>query len=515
MAAGAAFDYTPLLEGADNLSDFLFRNDIVGSMIACQRARIHPDTVRRREITSEHYQEHPVVTQREKIDKLTFIATYCIRNGVTHRADDRSFATTYDAEGDHFFRYDPGAVVAAPPNGFWSTATALVLPIIANFDGGGGAGAPRQERPLVAKIVIIQQPAHTIINLLRSVSFGAARSTPANDFAVDVITLRHIQTAFDTIPQNEHRLGFSRLYAYGVRDMGPNMSIGSIVMSRISGRSIREVCRGIPMHDRARIEQVGRILAYTIPDMSGLPDWQARGRPEYGYFGLLHNDLHGNNFTIDVAENRANLIDFGRVVFIQRGDTRPGRGITTLDPRDPCDEAIIQFSIIRDYIMMFLFANEIEPLNEPPTTSLSAVIRSALLASRNIMFHRIERFLTVNVRELFDDFHLMRDMLVTAQTNLRVIQTFINSAHTGVVDRNAYNAARHAIVFCEAYARHHIEAFHRYRRHHPRGGGGGGGVTAYRDRVASSSYREPERRERERSRSRSPTSARRRSPERR
>ncbi len=495
------FDYDELLTRATNMSDFLFENDIVGSLIACQRARIHPDDVRPREITSEFYQGRPVTTQREKIDKLTFIATYCIRNGVTHRVDDRSFVSTYDGPGDHFYRYDDAA--ANVPNGFWTTPTALVLPILANFDGGGGTGRPREERPLVVKIVVIQHPAQAIMNMLRSVmSFGTARFSSAHDFAIDIVTLRRVQAAFDAIPREQHGLGFSRLYAYGVRDLGPNMCLGSIVMSRVQGQTIRDVCRTIPLHDRARIEQIGRILAYTIPDMSGLPDWEARGRPEYGHFGLLHNDLHGGNYIIDVAGNRVNLIDFGRVVFIQRGgggDAPPERGITTLNPRDPCDEAIIQFSIIRDYVMMFLFVNEIEPLNQDPTTSLSAVIRMALLASRNIMFHRIERFITVNVRELFDDFHLMRDMLVTAQINLRTIQNFINSAHTGVFDRNAYNAARHAIVFCEAYARHHIEAFHRYRRHHPR--------VRYRDRVAgvgAGSYREPERRERERSRSRSP-----------
>jgi hypothetical protein len=516
--AGQPFDYDGLLAQANTMADFLFNNDIVGSMIACQRARVNPDAVRPREITSEHYLRRPVTTQQEKIDKLTFIATYCIRNGVTHRMDDRSFVSTYDGPGDHFYRYDPNAIIVAPPNGYWATATALVLPVVANFDGGGGAGAPREERPLVVKINVIQQTAQVVMNVLRAVlSFGAARVTTPHEFAIDIVTLRRVQEAFDAIPQADHGLGFSRLYAYGVRDMGPNMSIGSIVMARVQGRSIRDVCHLVRADHNAQVH-VGRMLAYAIPDMSGLPDWNTRGRPEYGHFGMLHNDLHAGNYIIDRDANRVNLIDFERVVFIERADTQPVRGITTLNPRDPCDEAIIQYSIIRDYVMMFLYVSDnIEPLNQAPTTSLSVVIHTALLASRNILFHRIQRFLTVDLR-MFDDFPFMRNNLQNAQRSLRVIQNFINSAHTGVIDRAEYIQARNEIIHNEAYARHHIEAFHRHRRHRratPMGGAGAGGGV-YRDRTAPPSgggYREPERRERERSRS--PTSTRRRSPERR
>lgn len=114
-----------LFARSERLAQFLFDNDTVGVLIACNRARINPAIARPPSTTSAYFQTpwDPTASERYRIEKLTFIATYCIRNTVTHRFDDASFATAYDTPGDHYYRYD---VASSTP--YWSTATALVLP---------------------------------------------------------------------------------------------------------------------------------------------------------------------------------------------------------------------------------------------------------------------------------------------------------------------------------------------------------------------------------------------------
>ena len=525
----------PLFERSERLANLLFENDIVGSLRACERARVNPAVVRPVSTTTDHFRGpwDPASTTRFRMEKLTFIATYCIRNGITHRLEDGSYATVYDSEGDHYYRYDPSA---GKP--YWSTATALVLPIIANYSEV--PGGPRIERPLVVKIIVLKWPAPAVWAMLKdmNLSFGASNPADPYEFALECAILEHLERTNTDMPDNEHCLKFPRMYAYGARDLTERVntkgarelfSMASIVMSRAQGRSLADVCTDIERETNyttrtARINAVGRLLAYAIPDMSGLPDWQAHaGAKEYGHFKMIHNDLHFGNYLIDEARGKINVIDFARAVFVLTDDSPPVRNklMVTLDPRNPLESIIIEFSIIRDYVMMFMYTTTMDPLNQQPKSVMSRIIRTALLASANILYKRIQTFLRHNIQTLFAPYEKMRTNLTNAQTELRTIGEFVNSAHP--VRQTVPSASIQKIVENMAFYLIEIRKFKKQaqehamqKRYQDRGASVGAG-NAYVDRTdRTDRSRSPDRRKRSPTRRRSPerSPTRRRSPER-
>jgi len=456
------------LRNSKTLADFLLRNDTVGSIRACERARIDPASIRDDDVQG-------------LINKLTIVATYCIRNGVTHEyGSTREEQTTY--ANDTFYRFDTDAQVR---NGYKSTPTAMVIPIVANFSDPR-INDERNEKNLVVKIVLMKENVGDIVGkfkeYMKGLSFGQeshAKLMNVDEFMTECRTLARINIINESTPMNFHGIRFPKLYTYGTRVFDNGYSIGSIVMSRMRGNNIDEIIKHLVTlpHEEAygKAEAIGNALAYVIPDMSGLLEWErTEHKKEFGFFSLLHNDLHSENYFIDFDSDtqkyRVSIIDFSRVVYITPHSSKEPMNPydTHLDPTDQHEQIILEFSIIREYVMMFFYNGMIESITPFGVSTragiLDKIVHTALLKGKNLLFQRMEKFMAYDIEQVFSRYPgKMKQRLQEAQNSIRQLQPFIDARESNV-NKGEVTKAVKAIAYNFAFLPKNIRKFQNEKR---------------------------------------------------
>lgn len=430
---------------ANSLADFLFYEDISNSMEICNRIR--DKQLPQQTYPTEEMQESNITDQTVMIEKLTFIATYCI----TMMSSGENKELPYDNELDRFFRFDMSPPIPMGRYKYWSTDGSLVIPIIADYSSSSvsdeNVDEPQAERRhvrMVLKVVLIPRSTEYISKhplapeQTRVVSFGKAKVTFATDFLNEVSMMQNLTLLYRSLPVNQRMIGIPLLYFYGTRDfLEGDCCLGTMVMSRMKGEHVTLILRRIASLSAekskkiALAERLGYVLADVIPILTEM-------------YGIIHNDLHFGNILIDrfdietttlPAHAKVNVIDMAWSLILHfpakptAVDLRPSTSVY--------DQIIAEFATLRDYILLFFSQYRLlvgghrpfQPFHKRVSEDDlgQIMIRSALTRHNHRLLQRCSVFISFDIPKLFENTHerIIRK-LQEAQRLIVIVKHFID-----------------------------------------------------------------------------------------